>query len=83
MFKQSDIPNNTKINNTNTRVQTAKADTSLRPLGRANIGTTYKGALVFEDSELEMNLISIPRLDDDGCKIEIEDGTMIVKKNEK
>ena len=83
MFKQSDIPNNTKINNTNTRVQTAKADTSLRPLGRANIGTTYKGALIFEDSELEMNLISIPRLDDDGCKIEIEDGTMIVKKNEK
>jgi transposase InsO family protein len=82
MFKKSTLDKNITINDTNTRVQTAKNGTNIIPIGRANIGSTYKNSLIFNDEDLSENLISIPRLDDDGCKITIQNGKMIVTKND-
>ena len=48
-----------------------------------DIGTTFKNALIFNDNELSENLISIPRLDDEGCTITITNGKMIVTKDNK
>lgn len=83
MLLRSSIPTNTLISETNTIVQTAKSGATLSAVGRADVGTTYKNALIFEDGELHDNLISIPRLDDDGCKIVIENNKLIVTKGNK
>ena len=82
MFKRSAVPQDTIINSTNSRVQTAGAlAPQLIPVGRATIGSAYKESLIFEDDDLTENLISIPRLDDEGCRIIIENGKMSVSKN--
>ncbi len=83
MFTKSTINKNIKINHTNTTVQTAASGTTILPLGRADIGTTYKNSLVFEDTDLDQNLISIPKLDDEGCEIRIKEGKMTITKNNK
>ena len=83
MLLRSDIPADTVINNMSTVVQTAKAGTTLSSLGRADVGTTFKNSLIFEDGELDQNLISIPRLDDEGCKITIENNKLTVTKKNK
>ena len=83
MFKRSDIPGDVVIAQTDITVQTAKSGSTLNPIGRADIGSTYRQSLVFEDDELEKNLISFPRLDDDGCDIRIFGGKVTVKKNDR
>jgi hypothetical protein len=54
---------------------------SLIPLGRADIGSVFKNSLIFKDTELAKDLVSIPKLDEDGCKIIIENGKMEIYKN--
>ena len=81
MFTKSTINKNIKIHNTNTTVQTAASGTTISPLGRADVGTTYKNSLVFEDHDLDQNLISIPKLDEEGCEIIIKNGIMTVTRN--
>ena len=83
MLKKSCVRWDTNIMPTTAQVQTASSKARLIPLGRADIGSTYKGALVFEDHELAANLISIPRLDSEGCTIMIENSKMTVTKNGK
>ena len=67
----------------NTTIKTAKTGSTLEPIGRADIGTTYDKTLIFNDKDLEKELISIPRLDEKGCKIIIEKGKMDIYKNDK
>ena len=55
----------------------------LSPVGRADIGSVFKNSLIFEDGELAKDLVSIPKLDEDGCKIIIEKGKMKIYKNDK
>ena len=83
MLRHSTLPEITRLRGERTIVQTAKSGSTLTALGRADVGSTYKNALVFDDGELEQNLISIPRLDDDGCEINIKQNTLTVKKNDK
>ena len=52
----------------------------LSPVGRADIGSVFKNSLIFEDGELAKDLVSIPKLDEDGCKIIIEKGKMKIYK---
>jgi hypothetical protein len=82
-FKKSNIEKHTKITQENIIVKSAKAGSTLEPIGRANIGTTYHDTLIFNDDDLEKELISIPRLDDEGCKIIIENGKMDILKDNK
>jgi hypothetical protein len=58
MLKKSVLSKDVAIRATRAEVQTASSKDKLIPLGRADVGTTYKGALVFEDHELAANLIS-------------------------
>ena len=83
MFTKSSLNNNIKINNTNSTVQTAATGTTIIPLGRADVGTTYKNSLVFNDYDLDQNLISLPKLDEEGCEIVIKNGKLTVTKNNK
>ena len=79
----SSLPEETEIRATNVSVQSAKAGTTLSPLGRADIGSVFKNSLIFNDGELVKDLVSIPKLDEDGCKIIIEKGEMKIYKNNK
>ena len=54
--------------------QTAKSGSTLNPIEGGDIGNTYRHSVVIEGDELENNLISFPRLDDDGCEIRIFGG---------
>jgi len=83
-FKKSKIPDNINIDNSNKiTVQSAKAGITINPIGRADIGSTYKNTLIFDDSDLEKELVSIPRLDDEGCEINIKNGQLTIKKENK
>jgi hypothetical protein len=80
-FKRSNIDKNIKINESDIIVKSAKAGINLTPIGRADIGSTYKNTLIFNDNELEKELVSIPRLDDEGCEIIIKGGELIIKRD--
>jgi len=75
----SSLPKETILRETNVSVQSAKAGSTLTPLGRADIGSVFKNSLVFNDGELVKDLVSIPKLDEEGCKIIIEKGKMKIK----
>jgi hypothetical protein len=83
MLKKSVLSKDVAIRATNAEVQTASSQDRLIPLGRADVGTTYKGAILFENHKLAANLISIPRLDTEGCKIVVENSKMVVSKRGK
>jgi hypothetical protein len=76
----SSLPEETSLRPTNVSVQSAKAGSMLSPVGRADIGSVFKNSLIFEDGELAKDLVSIPKLDEDGCKIIIEKGKMKIYK---
>ena len=50
-------------------------------MGKTDVGTLFKDSLVFDDGDLHKNLISLPKLDDSGHKILIENGQMKIYKH--
>ena len=78
-WRIGDLPDATVLEPTSTIVQTASEAEQLYPLGKASIGPIFDEILVFRDEDLHKNLISLPRLDDKGYKIEIRNQKMIIK----